>query len=394
MVDREYIEKNIDIIFDFEKRNIKNNKPFNYVQTFREINVTKKDTPSYPSGRSPRMNLELNPDDNFELEWDTYIYLKKLYNVEHFPGCRKAFLSTLEKKLLNLGAISAPIYIDSPGMVYTNYKLHSNASLAFYFLLKIGRNDIVIRALETKMKESTYLDTYTDSDSGETIEFKVYKCIDEVEGLFNDVLIFMHVEPIYFDEALLDLLIAIVDCNFPKSLNIREEFKDKIITLKYNRLKIQLETFNEELNIHKEQVIGIISKYGFPLEMEKFLLEIDELPELSNWQSVNSGMIGNLRSFFEALVKSIAEKIFTKTGEEYPKDSSKGELGNKRAYIKKHLILSDNDDKLITSFVKILHQEGGHAFTSKKRYFVMTKNIGIEIAYFLLLTYEEIFEKS
>lgn len=163
--------------------------------------------------------------------------------------------------------------------------------------------------------------------------------------------------------------------------------------MRYNRLKTQLETFNEELNIHKEQVIGIISKYGFPPAMEKFLLEIDELPELSNWQSVNSGMIGNLRSFFEALIKNIAKKIFAKTREECPKDSGKSELGNKRAYIKKHLILSDNDDKLITSFVNILHQEGGHAFTSEKRYFVMTKNIGIEIAYFLLSAYEDKFEK-
>jgi hypothetical protein len=240
-----------------------------------------------------------------------------------------------------------------------------------------------------------YVDTYTDSDSGETIEFEAYKCIDEVEGLFNDILIFMHLEPVYFDEVLLDLLIAILNCNFPKSLNIREDFENKIITLKYNRLKTQLETFNEELNIHKEQVIEIISKYGFPPEMEKFLLEIDELPELSNWQSINSGMIGNLRSFFEALVRSIAEKILTKTGEEYPKpQANEKEVGIKRKYIKEHLGLSGADNKLIDSFVNILHKEGGHAFTSEKRYFVMTKNIGIEIAYFLLSTYEEKFEIS
>lgn len=396
MVNREYIEKNIDIIFNFEKTNIKNNSPFHYVQTFVETNIPKKDAHGpvqYPSGRRPLMDLQLNPNDNWELKWDTYTYLKKLYNnIEYVPGCRNIFISTLEKKLLNLFTIAVPININCVDTVYTSYKLHSNASLAFYFMLKTGRNDVIVRALEAKMKESMYLDTYTDS--GETIEFEAYKCIDEVEGLFNDVLIFMHVEPVYFDEVLLDMLIAIVDCNFPKPLNIKEEFENKIITLKYNRLKNLLETFNEELNIHKEQVIGIISKYGFPLEMENFLLEIDELPELSNWRSVNSGMIGNLRSFFEALVKSIAEKILAKTGEEYSKDSSKGELGNKRAYIKKNLMLSDNDDKLITSFVNILHQEGGHAFTSEKRYFVMTKNIGIEIAYFLLSTYEDKFEKA
>lgn len=239
-----------------------------------------------------------------------------------------------------------------------------------------------------------YPDTVEDINTGEYVDIEIYTCENDIVGLFRDILVFMHFEPIFFNEPLLDLLSRTAFNCFPSSLDFREKFIDKILLLKYDILKTQLETFNEELNIHKEQIIGIILKYGFPLEMEKFLLEIDELPELSNWQSVNSGMIGNLRSFFEALVKSIAEKIFTKTGEEYPKDSSKSELGNKRAYIKKHLILSDNDDKLITSFVSILHQEGGHAFTSQKRYFVMTKNIGIEIAYFLLSAYEEKFEKS
>ena len=202
----------------------------------------------------------------------------------------------------------------------------------------------------------------------------------------------MHLEPIDFNEPLLDFLSRTAFNCFPISLDFREKFIDEILLLKYNRLKNHLEAFNEELNIHKEQVIEIISKYGFPPEMEKFLLEIDKLPELSNWQSVNSGMIANLRSFFEALVKSIAEKIFFKTGKEYPKTPGKKEMGIKREYIKENLKLSKRDDELIDSFVNILHQEGGHAFTSEKRYFVMAKNIGIEITYFLLLTYEENFE--
>jgi len=138
--------------------------------------------------------------------------------------------------------------------------------------------------------------------------------------------------------------------------------------------------------------MGIISKYGFPPDMEILLLEIDELPE-SNLQSINSGMIGNLRSFFEALVKNIAEKIYNITGEEYPCIKGKQEMGNKREYIKKWLALSDKDDKLINAYVDILQKEGGHALISEKRYFIMSKNIGIEIAYFLLSTYEENFEK-
>lgn len=285
----------------------------------------------YPSGSPPIMDLELKPSDNFRLDWDTYTNLKKLYNqVEHLPGCRSIFLSILENKLSNLG---------SPPNGLMMRKLHSNASLAFYFLLKIGSNDAIIRALQTKMKENMYLERYTDSCSGESADFEAYRCRDDIEGLFTDVLVFMHMEPTDFDESLLDLLTEIIHYNYSRSLSIKGEFEDKILTLKYNRLRTQLEAANEELNVHKEQIIEMISRYGFPQEMEKYLLEIDKLPELSNYQSVNSGLIGNLRSFFEALVKNIAEKIFAKTGKEYPKISGRQEIGNKRAYIKEHLTL-------------------------------------------------------
>lgn len=154
----------------------------------------------------------------------------------------------------------------------------------------------------------------------------------------------------------------------------------------------ELKGTNDELNIHKETVIGMITKYGFPSKMEVYLLEIDKLPDhLSNWQTINSGMIANLRSFFEELIKNIAKKIKNKSGKDYPKDKP-SEMGNKRAYIKEHLGLSDKDNKLIDSFVDILIKEGGHALTSDKRHFMLTKNIGIELAYFLLSVYEEQFE--
>lgn len=69
-------------------------------------------------------------------------------------------------------------------------------------------------------------------------------------------------------------------------------------------------------------------------------------------------------------------------------------MGVKRLYIKKHLKLTGNDNSFISSFVRILHGEGGHALTSEKKYFIMTRNIGIEIAYFLLAKYEEFLETS
>lgn len=117
MIDREYIKKNINLIFDVETLNIRNNKLFHYVEISSNVNTEKKDgSGAYPprySARPPFVDMQLNPNGNWELQWETYTNLKKLYNkVEHLPGCRKVFLDILEKKLSKLGAISVSTYID------------------------------------------------------------------------------------------------------------------------------------------------------------------------------------------------------------------------------------------------------------------------------------------
>jgi hypothetical protein len=88
MINREYIEKNINLIFDVEKRNIKNNKLFHYVETSSYVNTAKKDgsEPIRYTARPPLIDMQLNPSDDYRLDWDTYTSLKKLYNkVEHLP---------------------------------------------------------------------------------------------------------------------------------------------------------------------------------------------------------------------------------------------------------------------------------------------------------------------
>ena len=274
--------------------------------------------------------------------------------------------------------------------------LHYNSALAFYFLLKIGRNDIIIRALNSKIKKSLTVNNYFDDEYTKKIfEVEEYKYGAGVQILLDDITLFMHVEPTYFDEYFLYQLEEIINYEYEYVSINKARFKDEILTMEYKKLVNELKGSNEELNIHKENIIEMIIKYGFPSDMELYLLEVDKLPDhLSNWKTINSGMIGNLRSFYEELVKSIAGKIKTKTGKEYPKDPSKGDIGNKRAYIKEHLGLSDKDNKLIDSFVDILIKEGGHALTSDKKHFMLTKNIGIELAYFLLSVYEEKFEIS
>jgi hypothetical protein len=232
--------------------------------------------------------------------------------------------------------------------------------------LGIGNSDAIIRSLKKKLNENKVPSKVQNSETGELIYFDLYTCGKDIDGIFRDVLIFMHLKPFFFNEPLIDLLNYITICPFSTQLNFDERLHDEICSLRYGRLKERLETSSEELNIHKEKVIEMISKYRLPPEMEHFLLEIDKLYELPDWQTVNSGMIGSLRSFFELLVKSIAGEIKKKTGEEYVKDPNKSEMGIKRAYIKKHLMLSSKDDKLINSFVNILNEEEAMHLPLKK----------------------------
>ncbi|HZK71266.1 MAG TPA: hypothetical protein VFD03_07075, partial [Clostridia bacterium] len=128
MVGKEELKKKIDTIFDIERRNRRNNIKFHYEEVIKNDYIS-----SILTGekRLPRKDFFLKPEDNFKLYWDTFTTLKQLYiSVERIPGCRNTFISIIENKLS---------------------ELHLNSTLAFYFLLKIGSNDIIIRALKSKI---------------------------------------------------------------------------------------------------------------------------------------------------------------------------------------------------------------------------------------------------
>lgn len=362
MFDNKYIENNINIIFDIEQNTFMD-KPFFYIEENKHIPDHLKPFIKSPPSRAPRINLELQPEDNFRLEWDTYITLKQLYNkIESEPRARKSFVHIIKDKLRHG-------YTTIDGTI-NNGESHDCSSLAFYFLMKIGKNYENIEVLDNVYKSKKYNKSR--------------------HGLFADILIFIHSEPAYFDDNTLNRL---KELNYQNSYyadsSLKTKFNDLVDSTRYKKLKNDLVGINEELNLDKELIIDIISKYGFPQEMESFLLEIDKIHELSNWESINSGMIGNLRSFFEMLIVNTAKQIKLKTGDDYPKDKNKSHLGNLRYYIKNNLGISSKDDKLIDSFIDVLHKEGGHSFVSEKKYFSMTKNIGIEIAYFLLTNLDD-----
>ena len=84
VVGREEIERKINIIFDVEERNRMNDKTFHYVEVV-ERDFYEEDT--------RKSDYQLEPEDNFVLNWNTFTTLKQLYVlVERVQGCRKTFI--------------------------------------------------------------------------------------------------------------------------------------------------------------------------------------------------------------------------------------------------------------------------------------------------------------
>lgn len=348
MHEQDYLLENIVIIFDKEAEN--------FTETFSFLYITE---PDRQDG-----NWEKSKERTY-IQWETYTTLKKLYKkIENSPSDKKTFIAILMNEIIDC----EEVYRQRE----RSHRYHNAASLAFYFLLNIGKYEEIIYSLHA-LKE---------------------KDLVSLEGFFIDILYFMNFEPTKFNVPVLN---ALANLNFATAGTVREQFLSKVKDIKYSKLKDDLNGINEELNIDKEKAIEIISKYGFSQNLEIFLLEIDNVSQYADWQTGSSALIGNLRSFFEELIKNMAEKIKDKTHEDYPifpDNPDIKEMGKLRHYLKIHLDLSEKDNKLITSYIDILIKEGAHSFLSERKYFDMTKNIGIEIAYFLLSKYEEFLDKN
>jgi len=276
MYDKMYIQENINTIFSVELDELKQNNSFHYIEKFQK--PKSQSSPSKPIYhttvvRKNKRDLDLNSTDDFYLEWDTYKTLKMLYNkIEKHPAARELFIELIKEKLLEVQ------YIIHEKRDYTSteplyFEQHDISSLAFYFLLKIGKSKDIIEIID-----------------------KIGK--NDLEGLFHDIYIFIHIEPLHFDEELLKALEKFnSNSDYSIETNFKEKFNRKINSIKYHNIQNELIGINEEINIYKEKIIEIVSYFGFPSEMETLLLKIDEIYELPDSEPINSGMIGNLTYF-------------------------------------------------------------------------------------------------
>ena len=365
MFDEKYIHDKINIIFDVELDNLRRNEAFDYVENHDEPNA-------------------------FHMEWETYDTLKRLYISIRKDSSAKA---TLVRELMNRLLDGYSVTIEKDG----SFEYHDASFLAFYFLMKIGRGSSVIEAVKKRyiMSHLKFLkDTrkYYNKHRRHPKKGEVYQ-VDEktgstphqMEGLFEDILMCIRFEPAYFEYNLLAILKKInIKINYSPDSTIQNDFAEVINAIQYRKLQDELLLENEEINIHQAEVIKLLSRLDFSPEMESYLSSLGGVSELPHWDKIGNDMVDTLWIFFDELIINIVKQIEFKNQENCPEDPLKIKLHNSLDYIKINLGLSPVDEKLIDSFISILYTEGKHAFLSEKRYFIFTKNMGIEISYFLL----------
>jgi hypothetical protein len=204
----------------------------------------------------------------------------------------------------------------------------------------------------------------------------------------------------YFDSSQLKGISNIVNTDFEGSLSevfepnkIVETLHQRLIQTRYDLLGKKIRKVNIEINQDKKTVSEKINLLGLSENYNELLNCIDDYILTDTPKPVNAGMINNLRGFMANLTKDIANRIAENEHEKIP-HLKESEMGNIRTYLKTKLNFTDNDDKLLDSFIDILHVEGGHSFMSEKEYFRLSRNIAIEIALFILSKYEKKYKKS
>ena len=288
---------------------------------------------------------------NAETLIDLYVIIKNDVKLFSF------FVDSLERRIIEP---EDPLY-QIQIMMDGNYE--KLVPLCFYTLVQIGFKDKAVDALKMRNKGCEEL----------------YRLISEM------------LPHNYFGDTQLKGILNKVRLEKYPSL-FGDLLEDDIIKCRYQILTKQVKKVNVEINQDKKLVSQKISSLGFNKSYNKVLDEIDNFIYTQTSDVVNAGMINSLRALTADLLKDIANRIAEKEREIIPTMQGCGEMGNIRGYLKTKLEFSAKDNKFITSFIDILHAEGGHAFMSEKEYFRLARNIAIEIALFVLSKFEKKFK--
>ncbi len=340
------LKEKIDIVFSQELNNRK--------RGLRSYSFVKYGGKPFVYDYNPLINSEPN---EYNIEYESMETLKKLYfSIEGNDFLKREFISILCLK------------IEKERAIYFNNIYYDTTDLAFATLIYTNNIDTALEYFSSRVKNGL-----------------------EVFSYLSFIKAFVHNNYHYLNNIQLKFLKKIISNSYPR-LSETEEINQMIDQILFNNLNRELEGINFEINQDERKVFERIKYYNFDKNIENALREIDSFIYLENSKTITSGMVKNFREIFAILVENIALKIEDITKENFPQ-VKETKIGNLRLYVKKHLNLSDRENKFIDSFINILHIEGGHSFMSEKEYFRLARNIFIIIAYFLLSKLDKFMKK-
>lgn len=294
------------------------------------------------------------------LDYPNANVLVKIYEIINSNlNLKKVYITYLQEK------IEIPEEIEISLLMGETNSYRGISQLGFYTLCKLGLTEEAIISYEKRTKPSGL------------IIFALEEILKEDPSLFSKNQL----------DRLLIHLKQIEIKGYPAS-KAKERVIKYIIESRFNSLKIKTNKINFEINVDKQKIIEKIKYLEFDESYTYLLDKIDDYLISNNSDLINSGMIGNLRSFLEELFKDIAKKIEYKDKDKIPSGAD-SYMANIRIYLKRKLELTDDENTFISKFISILHSEGGHSFTSENEYFRLAKNIAIEITLFIMTKFEK-----
>ncbi len=287
-------------------------------------------------------------------------------NIQNDLASKKLFVNLL------VGSINDSS--EAKSFLRSKYTYASTCSISFYTLVRLGFVEAALDALEVR--------------SHLQYSFSVFGLISSI--LSEDRSYFTIQQVV----RLIDIVNKLTTFSSHDAQQARSEALGLLRHVGYESVKKSVKGINLEINKDKEEVKRLIGHLGFDAKYTKLLNEIDTYINTES-EVLSAGMIGNLRSFMEDMLTDVAKKISSKINEEIPKYEGENlkEMGRVRKFLKLKLELSEKDNSFINGYINILHAEGGHTFVSNKTYFRLARNIGIEIALFVLSKYDEKFSK-
>lgn len=190
---------------------------------------------------------------------------------------------------------------------------------------------------------------------------------------------------------------SISNCN--SLLVLSAQLIKEIVNYQFYELSKNLVWINIEINKDKEELKQIINYFWFDTKYNEFLTNLDKHFYSENKDSIEiAWMIWTFRQFNNDIIIDIALEVAKIEGlKDTPKIESKKSISKiwiAWDYLKEKFWLSDNEEKFLEYFTKILHEEWWHAFLSSIEYFRLTKNITIEIILMLLYKLREFKENK